>query len=200
MCRYIRYTLETIINPPIIQENNGRNLLIFPAIGAAYYIMNDWDTLKSHLVSCEYLQIDPTEPHTAEFIEERSEHVLSQWGPDDDQTHREMLQRSLKEYITTLREGLQIPIIKKISNISKAQEQITEPYAFSRKAAWGIDEPPEKKRKRTVSEVLSKRTSKLIAEKKLSISPDTVNREYIKKEPRQDNFDDYLRRMPKWPN
>ena len=174
--------------------------MLFPAIGVAYYIMNDWDILKSHLISCEYLQIDPSEPHTAEFIEKRSEHVLSRWGPDDDPVQTDMLRKALNEYTVTVREGLRIPIIKKIADISKTQEHITEPYAFSGKAAWGPADPPEKKRKETVSEMLSKRTSNLISKKKLSISPDTVNHEYIKREPRQDNFNDYLKRMPKWPN
>ena len=175
--------------------------LIFPAIGAAYYIMNNWDVLKSHLISCEYLQIDPAEPHTEEFIEERTEQVLSQWGPGDDQEHLRTLKKTLDSYIATLKEGLNnIPIIKKIGDISKTQEHITGPYAFSCKATWGTVKPPEKKRKDTVSEILSKRTSKLISEGKLRISPDTVNHEYIKREPRQENFGDYIKRMPKWPN
>ena len=174
--------------------------MIFPIMGVAYLIINDWKTIKYHLISCEYLQIDPSVPHGAEFIEERMGHVLSHWGEGDDPHSVKMLKETLTNYVKAVKHGLELPFITKFLNLAKTQGTITEPYSQSGKAMWGATEPPEPKIRTTVSEALAKRTSELIKDGKIDISSSTVNETYVKTEPRNDNYDDYINKKPKWPN
>ncbi|MCL2786827.1 MAG: hypothetical protein FWD81_06395 [Methanomassiliicoccaceae archaeon] len=174
--------------------------MVFPAIGAAYFIINDWEMFKNHLIGCEYMQIDPSRPYSAEFIEDRASHVLSQWNGSDDQDSVESLRRTLDVYVRMVRDGPEVPIVKKMMEIADEQKQMTEPFAFNRKASWGPMAPPEPRRKDTISETLAKKASKLIKDGKMSLQPGTVSETYVKKELRHDNFDNYLKKMPRWPN
>jgi len=172
--------------------------MVFPVLGVAYFIINDWNVLKNHLISCEYMQIDPSVPY--ECLEERAELVLSEWKGDDDRSSAKILYDTLNEYLETIRTGNEMPLLVKIADITKAQSEMTGPYAFSGKAAWASAPQPPPRKKDTMSEFLSKRVARLVREGKMEILPGTVSETYVKRELRHDNFDSYMKKMPRWPN
>ena len=57
------------------------------------------DEFRRYLTACEYLQIDPAKAYDIRFIRERSELVISQWGPSDDPRSVKKLQKILKWFV-----------------------------------------------------------------------------------------------------
>jgi hypothetical protein len=161
----------------------------------AVLLNNDWKAFKNHLIACEYMQIDPSVAHDTGFIEERAEHMFSQWA--DDQRSLNMLRTVLGKYIKMLKIPTETSPGTKLTDPIRWGKPGTGPHAFQTKRFWGNSRPAFIE---SISEIFAKRTSRLINEGKVKVFPHTVNEKYEKKELRQDNFDHYVNRMPKWPN
>ena len=51
---------------------------------------------KRYIVACEYLQVDPSKIYEKEFIDQRTDYILSQWSEEDDAKQLKKLEKSLK--------------------------------------------------------------------------------------------------------
>ena len=171
--------------------------VIYSLLALAYVIANDRDTFKNHLIACEYLQIDPAKAHDIGSIEKRTEHVLSQWNGDGGPGSP--IRTTLEKYLSLMTHGPDEPLVSKVLDTLKERKPGTGPHAFQIGSLWGDAKPPEMTI-RTPSEVFAERCAKLVKEGKLEILPGTVNDEYVKKELRHHNYDNYVNKMPKWPN
>ncbi|MDR0778765.1 MAG: hypothetical protein LBE48_04955 [Methanomassiliicoccaceae archaeon] len=136
----------------------------------------DQKYLRDHIVSCEYLQIDPSVPHSKEFIISRIRYVISQW--DGGEAHTEEIQRTLERYLKAMTAGPHTATPNGARNIFSGT-------SFR---------PP------TPSEGCAMRCSKLIGEDRLKVLPGTVNETYVKKIPSQENFNYYTSKLPRWQN
>jgi hypothetical protein len=153
---------------------------------------------RTYLIGCEYLQIDPSKAYDIAFVEKRVEHVLSQWGSSDDQNDLKKLREILDKFLRIMRTGQNGQVPVSLNYLTLGFRPGTGAHAFQTNAFWGGSAPPAPAAA-TAQEMFAKRIAKLIKENKLTIQPGTVNEEYVKKELRQDNYDDYQSRMPKWP-
>ncbi|MCL2143126.1 MAG: hypothetical protein FWH44_02565 [Methanomassiliicoccaceae archaeon] len=168
---------------------------IFIAIAIAAKIARD--NLKNYLIACEYIQIDPSEAHDITFIERRVRHVLSKWGRGDDPNDVRTLRTVTDRYLSNMRHGHPDgPPPPGFTEHIKYFEPGKGPHAFQTAQFWGR-EPPENKIGNALAlpapEKFAQNCRKLIEEGKLKILAGTVSEEYVKKELRQDNYDNYVK-------
>jgi len=171
----------------------------YQIIVLAYIAKMDWERVKNYLIACEYLQMDPSKVYDVDTIRQRMENVLSQWGHGDDPDDVREIRTILEKHLKMMGAGPDVPDRPGINDAVRLYQPGTGPHAFQVKTFWGASKPPGSYTA-TVPELFAKRCSNLIREGKLEILPGTVNEVYVKKGLRQDNFDNYVSKKPKWPN
>jgi len=170
-------------------------MVIFVLLPVIAKVEQDFN--KNYLIGCEYLQLDPTKAYDTDFIEERAGYVLSQWGAGDDPKDVEALRGAVDSYLKIVRATPDVNSLNFLDGHVRANQPGTGTHAFQVKKFWGHSEPPAANTA-PMPEVLAKKFSKLAENGRLKILPGTVNEEYVKKELRHDNYDNFMGRPQKW--
>ena len=155
------------------------------------------DFNRNYLIGSEYLQLDPTKAYDIEFIEKRAEYVLSQWGAGDDPKDIKELRCAVDNYLKIVRATPDVSSLNFLDGHVRTNQPGTGTHAFQVRAFWGNSEPPAANTA-PMPEVLAKKFSKLAENGKLRILPGTVSNEYVKKELRHDNYDNFIGKPQEW--
>lgn len=167
--------------------------------GGAYLILRtDWNVFKNYLTACEFLQIDPSEVRSIEYLRSRVQHVLSQWN-DSDGASLTLIRSTLDEFLRNMdMERPDANTYHKIMNTVFSGKEGTGPHAFKVQNMFKDQRSKPLVRPPNVS--YAERAAVFVREGKIKIYPDTVSETYVKRELRHSILDNYMNSMPKWPN
>ena len=174
---------------------NGDMMVLFVLLPVIAKVEQDFN--KNYLIGSEYLQLDPTKAHTTEFIEERAEYVLSQWGAGDDPKEVEKLRGAVDSYLKIVRATPDVSSLNFLDGHVRTNQPGTGTHAFQVRTFWGNSKPPAANTA-PMPEVLAKKFQRFAENGKLKILPGTVSDDYVKKELRHDNFDNFIGKPQKW--
>jgi len=157
----------------------------------------DW--FRNYLISCEYMQIDPSKVHDLESIRQRTEYVISQWTDC-----RETLETLEATFDTLMRNvdpehpnaNLELRLRRNIEN----NKERDKGHVFRMDGLYGNFKPRPVLPMMPMHEGLAMKCALYIKQGKMTLQPGTVNETYEKKELRQDNYDNYAGKKVKWPN
>jgi len=170
-------------------------MVIFVLLPVIAKIEQDFN--RNYLIGSEYLQLDPTKAYDIGFIEKRAGYVLSQWGADDDPKDVEKLRTAAENYLKIVKATPDVSSLNFLDGHVRTNQPGTGTHAFQVRTFWGGSEPPAANTA-PMPEVLAKKFSKMAENGKLKILPGTVNDEYVKKELRHDNYDNFIGKPQKW--